>query len=419
MATAVDYLEKKFEAIPALDVNERQGIATDLVAQRRQTDAVPPSLATEEQHPRHSKRQRDYLIQRANLESPLLPEERLAEEDFASFLVEDFGDIPAGTVALRRRTTHAELYYFLVCVHVKDGQILRRRQRDEAEAAVGDDDQSLVLPSPTAEVSAALVPPASVLDAQVFVFGWGDIALELGKALVGGIGDSIGTKVFNSIFGNLSSVPAWFGEIYEKFVAAVSQAFNEKWKKDIEVDIRTVADEVRLYNNTGNRNQLQQAENLSVRMVNDMEIFGHSLVANYLTGAGLHLLVLQQQALVDQNPAGYEAAIKEQARRLSKWALESRVKVFDERMAKITPVKSEKVGQTQGWGFYDNAIGQRWWYPDFPEIGKSGKPNADREHAAHTANVRAATTENLRPVLEVTADWQRLIERPLPPRTGG
>jgi hypothetical protein len=413
MATAEDYLEKKFEAIPAIDTDERRGIATALVSQ---TGAVPPSLATEEQLPRHSKRQRNYLVQRASLESPLLSGESLVEEDFASFLVEDFGDIPAGTVGLRRRTTHAELYYFLPCVYVRDGQILRRRP--EADTPAGDDDQSLALPSPADEAPAAIVPPPSVLTAQVTVFGWGSIAIALGQALVGGIGDSIGTKVFNAVFGSLSSVPAWFGEMYEKFVAAVSQAFSENWKKDIEIEIRTVADEVKLYNNTGNRRQLQEAENLSVRLVNNMETFGPSLVANYLTGAGLHLLVLQQQALVDKNPDGYKEAIKAQAHRLSKWAQESRIKVMDDRMAKITPVRSEKVGNSQGWGFYDHAINQRWWYPDIPGAGKSGKPNADREHAAHSANVRAATTENLRPVLEVTAEWQKLIERPLPPHSG-
>jgi hypothetical protein len=413
---ALDYIQKKLElGSAALGIDERRDIAAEIVA-RSQKERPPPSLATSEQLPRHSARQRNYLSRRADLEGPLMGDERLVEEDFSSFLREDFLDIPAGTVVLRRRTSHAELYYFLQCVHVKDGQIHRRRMRGalDADTLVADDEQSVVLPSPASEAPAAIVPQALVLDVQPLDIG-GGIALSLANALVGGIGSEIGTKVFSLIFGSMASVPAWFGQVYESFVKAVAEAFDKKWKNDIEVDMRTVADEVTLYNHTGNKAQLQQAENLSVRLVNDLEVFGASLVANYLTGAGLQLLVLQQQALIADDPSGYKKAIQDRARRFSEWALKSRETVFADRLSKITAVAPEKVGTTQGWGFEDRATGQKWWYPDIPGAGKSGKPNADREHKSHLANVTAAITATLQPVLSVAAEWRKLMDRPLPP----
>ncbi|OJT17566.1 hypothetical protein BO221_44135 [Archangium sp. Cb G35] len=412
---ALEYIEKKLESVSeALGVDERRDIAADIVA-RSTTESPPPSLATSEQHPRHSARQRNYLVRRADIDGPLLGDERLVEEDFASFLREDFLDIPAGTVVLRRRTTHAEFYYFLLCVHVKDGQINRRRMRGgpDVDTVVADDEASVALPSSGSKAPAAIVPRE--LDVKQSSDILGDIALELAKALVGGIGKSIGTKVFNLIFGKMASVPAWFGEVYEKFVEAVHEALNEQWKKAIEVEIRTVADLVNLYNTTGNKVQLQEAETLSVRLVNNMEVYGASLVANYLTGAGLQLLVFQQQALIAPEPGGYEKAIKDRAKRFSEWALKSRETVIADRLSKITAVAAEKVGTTQGWGFEDRATGQKWWYPDIPGAGKSGKPNADRAHASHRANVDAAMIETMKPVLGVTAEWRKLIDQPLPP----
>jgi hypothetical protein len=415
-AAAVDYVDRKLRLVQSgIAVDQRRAIAS-VVVESLKNEEPAPLLAPPEQLPPASTRQRNYLFQRANLDGPLIENESPVEEDFASFLLADFRGIPAGTVTLRRRTSHAEYYYFLTCVHVKDGQLRRIPMEDmgESDTLVTDDAQMLALPKPGDPIAQAIVPEAI----PEVVYIWGDIALSLANALVGGIGKTIGTKVFDLLFGNMASVPSWFGEMYEKFVKAVYEALNEQWKKQIEVGILTVADEIDLYNKTGNKAQLQEAENLSVQLVQNIETYGPSLVANYVIAAGLQLLVLQQQALVAEDPAGYKRAIEERANRFVKLALTSRTKVIDDRMAKITKVEPRKVGQTQGWGFTDNATGERWWYPDIPGVGKSGKPNADRQHAVQTEKVRGAIDRDLEPVLLITADWLKLVQQPLPPHDG-
>ena len=416
--TAVDYVHGKLElaGTPLASYN-RAGAASE-IAERVKTGEPAPSLAAPDQLPPHSARKRDYLVQRANIEGPLVDGETPAEDDFASYLLADFRGIPAGTVALRRRTNRAEYYYFLPCFHVRDGQIHRVRTGGTGAAADGDtalpEDDRIPAPPKPGEAARAVVPAGPAALPEGFTI-WGELALSLANALVGGIGDAIGTRVFDLLFGKLASVPSWFGEMYEKFVKAVYEAFNDQWKKQIEVEIRTVADEVDLYNRTGNKAQLQQAENLSVRLVQDIQVFGPSLVANYMTAAGLQLMVLQQQALVAENPAGYMKAIEDRADRFSEWALTSRTTVINGRMAKITKVEPIKSGQTQGWGFQDNASGEKWWYPDIPSVGKSGKPNADRAYAIHIENVNSSINRDLQPVLLITGEWLKLVQQPLPP----
>lgn len=224
----------------------------------------------------------------ANLlrESPLLKGETV-QEDLFTFLQQPFETLPVNTTVLRRTTNLAELFYLFDDVQVVAGDLL------------------FIEPEPVPHTT-AVTPSRAALKAS---FNASSIAKGLAGGLVSGIGGKIGGLIFEAIFP--PGVPDYFDEVYKEIGKIVKSEITQNTIDQINGRINGV---VAWMKNTYKPRKESGAsrDELSGMISRQVELlyteaaytlmenrYAKSGISVFMVASGVHLALMQEQALVD------------------------------------------------------------------------------------------------------------------------
>jgi len=224
-------------------------------------------------------------------ESPLLEGEAV-NEDFFTFLQGPFESLQADTAVLKRTTNMAEIYYLF----------------DDVQVVAGD--LRFIEPAPvpyTTEVAARQTLMSAVAAKPITATS---IAKKLGSGLVDGIAGTIGGLIFEAIFP--PGVPDYFDEVYKEIRNIVKQEVTSAsidningrvngivaWQKNTYKPRKASGDVPR-------KDLLDmitpQVDGLYKEAVYTLmeERYAKPGLPAFMVAAGVHLALMQEQALVD------------------------------------------------------------------------------------------------------------------------
>ncbi|WP_165679315.1 hypothetical protein [Metapseudomonas otitidis] len=339
-------------------------------------------------------------------EFPLI-EGEIVEEDFFSYLIEEFGDLPVNTPVLRRKTNYSNHCYIFSELQLNNGDL-------------------------------ELLPPVFSGDkVEVRFNASGDkaatsIAQSLGTGLVSGFGGKIGALMFDSIFP--SGVPNYFDQVYEQIKKIVDQEVTantidqingringmQAWAKNsyaprkmAGTSRKNLFDDVTPYVN------LLYTDAVQTLMLPRYAKPGFSV---FMIAAGAHLALLQEQALVDpdhMNPdeSSFATSVKLNAQQYSDHAGKTIVELVEDRKRKVT-LKCEESFECN----VNMCITKRFYFWHDDVTGESGKryrgkdakedAQSDLDSHANAVGIGLLFTLGF-PHITIW-EWMRLPQTPIP-----
>lgn len=345
--------------------------------------------------------------------SPFLEGETL-RDDFFSYLTEAYGDIPAGSAVLKRTTNMAELYYIFEQVEVSDGNVNFRK------AIVQHKDFEIF-------------PANSLL---VSIFTW------IGEKLLGKLADEIGAKIIASAFGE--GVPSYFEEVYQEITKIVHQEITQNTIDTIDGKINGVQQWIKsVYIPRKSQPGITKQElfDMLSPYIDDIfysvgilqqPSFSKPGLAVFMLVGGVHLALLQEQALVDPHAAtpsqsSYATSVKIQAQLYSKYAIDTYNTIINDRTdSNVIYVRQVRQGHyAPGTGGY-YIYGHSWYDAYIDKFGTfftdgdktdDGNTSATNEMQGHTAAVISQLSSDLGSPVSVSQNWQQLVTTPVPSTT--
>jgi hypothetical protein len=404
-----------------LDENSLRGLIANIL-DRQAGPAVPIAQANEhhattpEQEAAIDARQRCAL---ANLwrQSPLVEGETV-QEDFFTFLKEPFDNLPAKTAVLRRTTNAAEIYYIFDDVMIENGEL------NFIERAA-------LLPEP--EMAMAMAFDADSVK---------KLAKKLGGGLLDGIMGTIGGMIFEAIFP--PGVPDYFGEVLKEIRNIVGEELTRSTVDTINGRINGV---VAWSNNTYRpRKQSGVSRKELARMLEPQVNLLYTEAVNTLMepryakaglsvfgiAAGVHLALIQEQALVDPlqsqpNQSSYAITVKLNAQRYHEHAVATYKDIWTKRENAITVKQDRTVIQDPGSPYIDTKDRYAWydsatdtygrWHDDFTDKDKkfhSGRAGAEADRNSRVSSVRSGLVTELGDPEGTASLWARLVQQPIP-----
>lgn len=429
------YIERKLGALfqqrEDLD-GEARALAAPLrtqfiteVAESTLTTQVP--VAPVEKHPalsdqalRSIEAWKRLALREVERESPLIEGERI-EEDFFSFLADEWAGLPAKVAVLRRRTNLAEIVYFFECQKVsKRGLKARAPKRVK-----GGRYKFEAIPS-GAEGAPSI-----------------DIARSLGEGLLSGFAGQIGALIFNAIFP--PGVPSYFDAVYQEIRKIVRQEVTANTINIIDGQLNGIKDYVR---NT--YTPKRQSKTSRRELFKALAPYEHDCYVNvlgplrgaafakpgfpvFMVGAGTLLAINQEQALVDpavRDPkkSSYAETIRLNAKEFADFADDTYKQIRADRDAAVKLVPGSKgshavgtcdVITTKGWFWKDEVTGKSSkLFTEYKYKGKwhTGKEEAVADRKKYLAGVLKKLDTDLGKPGSTAAKWRKLVDRPLPPK---
>jgi hypothetical protein len=357
------------------------------------------------------------MIQTVRRESPLLPGEEVVE-DFPTFLAKDWSHFGRNTAVLRRRTNLADLYYIFDGVQVVAGDIV-----------------FLARPPAAAEPQ----PPArAALRAEGINIKW--VFTNLGSGLISGVGGKIAALIFDAVFP--PGVPSYFDEVYEEIRSIVRQEIAQGTVDQINGQINGLTQwvrntySVRKADKKVPRKELYEMLSPKVDDLNRWAL-GPLMTNPYATpglpvfmvAAGMHMALLQEQALMDPDTddpreSSYAKTIGLSAQAYRDHAVGTFNKIRDTRLGKITLKYdpyifcNESCSSKSAYRWIDEQTGARGQlreqYMDSDKKSHDGSEEATADMNAHKDQARTDLINSLGDPVAVAEKWLLLLENPIP-----
>lgn len=337
---------------------------------------------------------------------PLAIDEELLEDGLLTrCLAEAAIDYPRGTIAVRRRTTRGEIVFL------------------NLEFTFDFDSKELVDNRPD-------YSPEALAKAEEVAYGWGELGMDIGKALLGALANKIGSAIFARFFP--PSVPPYFAQVYEQFRMIVRQVIEENSIRLLVGEVAAVQTHMNAYashrqagNNHAAQQEIAQAWNRSVLVTNKLLQFPVAGLGPFLTAGGLHLAIVQERALRDPetndpNDSSWAKVYRDALDQYLPYVGSQPNTIVRERAAHITEVAFRRViRNVPRHGPIDESY---WWWRDGLQGGERryswrtnrAEQTARNARAAHYASVINPLNNSLNPVREVARSWQQARGTPLP-----
>jgi hypothetical protein len=349
-------------------------------------------------------------IERAiNLAYPLLAGEALdADGVFSSYLSADYLDYPAGTVAVRRRSSFGELVFI-------DTQFVVRET---------------VITDTTPPMWVELAPQAGAV-----AMAWGALAAKIGKSLLRSVAKEIGSAIFAELFP--PGVPAYFDQVYKEFESIVQGVINENKRRELSGKVNAVQDGMITYN-TIKRDPAKYEEsqrilstiwNDSRSVTNELKEFPEIGLGLFVVAAGLHLAIVQEKAITDRdhknpNDSPWADDLIRKAEEFVPFAIENRNRIINTRANAISPVQFvEQTSHIPGGGPIDSSY---WFWKDtfvgsyhkYPRRKGCCDPDplqtANNDRQSRWDSTVGVMTNVLAAVVPTADDWKTVGANPIP-----
>jgi hypothetical protein len=406
------YITDKVRLIALSVLGEDSVSGTDFV--QRQAKALlgssdRPSIALMDEHEFYAVDQRqeaeiDVAKRCALMElvhsAPLVEGEEIVE-DFFTYLKEPFQDFSRNTGVLRRRTNMADLLYIFDHVQILDGNIAYRQIK------------------PGESVSEAVPTGVPVLTSKI-----GDLVKDLLGKAAGAGGGKIGAMIFNLVIKEI------FGtDDNAKFIEAVQQVVREEIESDqidkingrVQGTIQYLTNEYQVRKSKSDLSKPQErrelleslsqySQNFYTEVMGVLELprYAEKGLRSYLLGSSIHLVITQEQALVDwkttnPNDSSYATTLKINAKHYREHVETTFDTMVNNRLAKIKwghmpDMICDRVGchiSRDAWGWGDEVThdGQKF-YNDQHKKGLSAKEMAENAANAQKTKVYGQMAEN-------------------------
>jgi len=343
--------------------------------------------------------------------------EEITSERF-TYLERSFRGHPKGTPAFVRETNFAEYCIFAMGYVVLDAQtrdasttdLIRKEKVDLLSLRVKQTN------SPT----------------NIYKF--------LGEGVANGFLGCFGALIFNGIFGN--DTENVIAAVYTEIGKIVHEEITETVIHELNGQILGIESWVRnTYSNVQDQWTYEQKNEEILAMEKDLckDVMGPLTEGNFqkagicvfLTGAGMHLALVQELALQDpkfyENPlqSGFCDAVKGWATDYSNHAQKVTDDILDERMRMITTEDSYAPDPYDGsfqfvWWWKDSYTAQsyKWFYYEDAKGNSKGDRNGDELRDAdvkrHKDYVRDTLLKQMGNPYEVIDNWKILLNQPLP-----
>jgi hypothetical protein len=351
-------------------------------------------------------------------ESPLVQGETL-QEDLFTFLKEPFENLPVNTAVLRRTTNEAEIYYVYDDILVVNG------------------DLQFIQRAPTPPL-----PEVSMVGGPSDGFTVKGIAKKLGGGLVDGIMGTIGGLIFDAIFP--PGVPDYFGEVLKEIRSIVGQ---ELTRADIDLINGRLNGIVSWTNNTYKPRKQSGAPREVLSTMLDPQVnllytdvvdtlmmarYSKEGLSVFAIAAGVHLALIQEQAIVDPlqqkpNESSFAITVKLNAQRYHDHAIKIYNEIRTQREAAVSVKQDRTVFQDPGspyidykdrYAVYDAATGAYGrWHDDYTDENKkfhSGREKAEADKIGHLSGVRSKLVAEFGDPEGAANLWARLTKQPVP-----
>jgi hypothetical protein len=348
-------------------------------------------------------------IERAiNLAYPLLAGEALdADGIFSSYLSADYLDYPAGTVAVRRRSSFGELVFI-------DTQFVVRET---------------VITDTTPPVSVELAPQAGAATA------WGALAAEIGKSLLRSVAKEIGSAIFAKLFP--PGAPAYFDQVYKEFENIVQGVINENKRRELSGKVNAVQDGMITYN-TIKRDPAKYEEsqrilsaiwNDSRSVTSELKEFPEIGLGLFVVAGGLHLAIVQEKAITDRdhkdpNDSPWADDLIRKAEEFAPFAIENRNRIINTRANAISPVQFVQETtyvppagpiDSSYWFWRDTFVGGYYKYPKRKGCcDPDPLTTANNDRQSRWDSTVGVMTNVLAAVVPTADDWKKVGANPIP-----
>lgn len=272
------------------------------------------------------------------------------------------------------------------------------------------------------------------------------IAADLVKGLISGIGGKLGAAILDAVFP--SEVPTYFTDVYKEIGRIVKQEVTQNTIDDIDGKINSLAKWVKnvyiprkrqpdvskqdLYNI-----MWPQEKDIAINMIGVLQHqkIAESALPVFVIGATLHLLLLQELALLDPKAAApddssYVTSVKKYALAYADYAVKMHGIIIEKRTCdsvittvsttaeSLSCVTSEFVVQWEDnlarKTFRDSSsplvFGMPWSNGNLPELKL--KHAAKRDN--YIAKVKAELSKAMNDPVDVSFAWRQLESNPLP-----
>lgn len=347
-------------------------------------------------------------------ESPLLKGETV-QEDMFTFLQQPFETLSVNTAVLRRTTNMAELFYLFDDVQVVAGDLL------------------FIEPEPV-PYTRVVAPPRAALKAS---FNASSIAKDLASGLVSGIGGKIGGLIFDAIFP--PGVPDYFDEVYKEIGKIVKSELTQSTIDQINGRINGVVAWVK--NTYKPRKEAGTPRDELLNMVSGqvnllyteaaytlMEPrYAKSGVTVFMVAAGVHLGLMQEQALVDPRQpdpgkSSYAISVKLNAKTYADHLVETFDALANDRKNLVDiaydPLVFDNPPPKDRYRFHDKLTDTRGniheQYMDKDKKNHTGKEEAEADRQNYLPGVVNKLTNDLGNPRNTASQWLKLTTKPIP-----
>jgi hypothetical protein len=353
----------------------------------------------------------EYRIKRLeraiNLAYPLLAGETMdADGVFSSFLSADYLDYPAGTVAVRRRSSFGELFFIDTNFVVQESDII----------------------DITPPVSVDLIPPGATT-------AWSALAAEIGKSLLRPLAKEIGSAIFAKLFP--PGVPSYFDQVYKEFENIIHGVINENKRRELSGRVNSVQDGMVTYN-TIKRDPAKYEEsqrilstiwNESRTITNELKEFPEIGLGLFVVAGGLHLAIVQEKAITDKdhknpNNSPWAEDLIRKAEEFAPFAIENRNRIINTRASAISAVQFVEetryipVGgpvDYSYWFWRDTFVGGYYKYPKRQGCcDPDPLQTANNDRQSRWDSTVGAMTNVLAAVVPTANDWKKVGASPIP-----
>jgi hypothetical protein len=345
---------------------------------------------------------------------PLLDGEAV-EEDVFTCLQEPFGGLPARTAAMRRTTNMAELYFLFDDVQVNDGSVVFTAPIAPPQAAhrLGDVKES--------------------------------IAAAMGKSLATGlasaIGGRIGALIFDTVF-QQQGVPSYFDEVYAEIRNIVKEELSAQLVEQVGGRVNGTAAWLRnMYKPRkeagASRKELfdmvsKYVDSMYWDAVYTLMEKNHAKPGFevFLLAAGLHMGLMQEQALVDpKEPDPHKSSFAKSVSLSAQEYHDHAIRTFAEilrlrgeavvvRDVSTKTCVSHSCTTTYKYRWHDNVTGAEGpTYQTYTNLKKEthdGNKECEADRQRYNADVARQLTAKLCSPNDIAATWLKLKDRPIP-----
>ena len=266
-----------------------------------------------------------------------------------------------------------------------------------------------------------------------------DIAQSLATGLLSGFAGNIGALIFDKIFP--PKIPSYFDQVYKQIEKIVNQELTQSIIDQINGQINGLKDWVAItYTNakesgwskeklTGLLQPREPQITIQLVAVLMQDRYAEAGITVFMIGAGMHLSILQELALVDPGAASptespYAKSVKEFAKKYADYAKQTTEKILQARANKIQAQNDRYVppGPTQFQYFYSfedfltGYVSKTWI--NIVDIKGSSNPDAAEQRDAAMANYKKEKHDQLvkdmSDPVDTANEWLKLIDQPIP-----